>query len=271
MYLAMLRTSSKKVTLVHGNGMGAGANLVPLPCDSISIPEIFDKPAGKDSFSSLAPHSIRKRYLEKLISDKAAYNDDLRSPQYVNPRGNGSVQYAASNATTHVLRQSGQLPRRCDAPAHHVPINNRGQRVDYHMSRPSPADKQTFTEKFGSGVRPCTDFHLRGVCGFGDDCFFSHSEISAQIRKVITYMVKRSPCSIGCACRRIDCIYGHVCQDTRCLSEYSDSCSMREFHGVIPWPVTWVGGESAPPSSTVDAEETMPKEGDVTVAGPFWS
>ncbi|KAL1801756.1 hypothetical protein ACET3X_002098 [Alternaria dauci] len=75
-YVSMLQTPSKNVTLVQGYDMGTGARLVSLSCGVISIPEVFSKPAEKDLFFSLTSRSNQKRMITTLVSDKASCKDD---------------------------------------------------------------------------------------------------------------------------------------------------------------------------------------------------
>ena len=246
-YLAMLRTCSKKVTLVQGNRMGAGVKFVPLPCGSISIPHIFDKPAGKDPFSSLTSHSMRKRFVEKLINVEASCKDESHGFSHLDTHYNCDIDPTTPNDTTDAYRQEGRLPYLQDAKRGHVPVNETGHRLDYHMELPSPADRQAYAEKFGSGAPPCRLFHLgKKRCRFGSSCSFDHSEVSSQVYMVVKYMTKRNPCAMGSDCHRADCMYGHVCQDTKCLSDDLDSCSMRRFHWGSFGPLMWVPGDFAP-------------------------
>jgi len=270
-YLAMLRTSSKKVTLVQGDGMGAGAKFVPLPCDFISIPNIFDKPAGKDPFSSLTSDSMRKRFVEKLISVDASYKNESHDLSYVDTHYDCDVEPTTPNYTTDAHRQELRLPYLRDAKRGHVPVNETGHRLDYHMELPSPADRQAYAEKFGSGAPPCRSFHLgKGKCRFGSNCSFDHSQISSQICKVVKYMTKRNPCAMGSGCHRADCMYGHVCQDTKCLSDELDSCSMRKFHGVSFGPVIWVPDDFAPRIPAGGATGVLAEEGEGATVKSSW-
>jgi hypothetical protein len=245
-YLAMLRTSPKKVTLVQGKGMGAGAEYVPLPCGSISIPEIFSKPSGQDTFLSLTSHSIGKQLVKKLIRDKTFCEDDLRGPQDVASSCNTDIGSTASNGATDTHRQPVQLPRLLYAVPGHVPVNINGQRLDYYTQRPSPADRQAYFDKYtNSELQPCKWFHLANACHFQGACTFDHSEVSYQVHKVIEYMVRRKPCNMGSDCRRIDCINGHICQDTRCSNDGLETCSMKRFHAVEPEFASWSMGKHA--------------------------
>ena len=251
--------------------MGAGVKFVPLPCGSISIPDIFDKPAGKDPFSSLASRSVRKRFLEKLISVEASCKDESHGLSYLDTHYNCDIEPTVSNDTTDAHCQKARLPYLQDAKPGHVPVNETGHRLDYHMELPSPADRQAYAEKFGSGTPPCRLFHLgKGKCRFGSNCSFDHSAISSQIYMVFRYMTKRNPCAMGSDCHRADCMYGHVCQDTKCLIDELDSCSMRKFHGVSFGPVMWVPGDFAPRIPAGGGKGFLAEEGEGAIVESSW-
>jgi hypothetical protein len=57
MYLSMLQTPSKKVTLVEGSGMGPGAKLMPLPCTFLAMPTVFSSHTAHDLVAPLIPQS----------------------------------------------------------------------------------------------------------------------------------------------------------------------------------------------------------------------
>ena len=124
--------------------MGAGAVFVPLPCDSISISKIFEKPAGKDPLASLTSHSMRKRFIEKLISVEVPCKDESHGLSYLDTHYICDIEPTVSNDTTDAHRQKARLPYRQDAKRGHVPVNETGHRLDYHMELPSPADRQAY-------------------------------------------------------------------------------------------------------------------------------
>ncbi|KAI4909595.1 hypothetical protein J4E90_008293 [Alternaria incomplexa] len=256
---------SKQATLVHGKAMGAGAQSLRLPCKSINIPEVFSEPEGKDPFSSLTSHSVGKRLVEKLISNKVFVQGRIDSSH------DDDVDSVALNGTTDAHRQPGRLLQLRDAIPGHVPINADGQRLDYYMKRPPFSDKQLYSGKYDTGERqPCKWFHLANVCHYQDLCAFDHSDISTQVRKVLEYTVKRKPCNMGSECRRIDCIYGHVCQDTRCITDGLETCGMKRFHGMDKDFARWVKGKYAPEFPTGVTKEAPAEDGGNATLESSW-
>jgi len=81
--------------------MGAGAKSLRLSYKSISIPEVFSEPEGKDLFSSLTSHSVGKRLVEKLISNKVSFED------HVATSCDDDVDSTASDGTTDAYRRTG--------------------------------------------------------------------------------------------------------------------------------------------------------------------
>jgi hypothetical protein len=143
-------------------------------------------------------------------------------------------------------RIPGLLPQLRDARTEHVPVNQAGQRLDYYLRRPSAPERQAFAQRFSShGVsKPCRWFHLVNACRHGDECPYDHSHLSPDIHRVLRYMVKKVPCIKGSECRRVDCMFGHVCSNPQCVQDDSDSCTLGRFHRVDPVFASWTRGWS---------------------------
>jgi len=122
LYLAMLQTPSKNVTLVQERGMGAGAKLVPLPCDSICIPDVFYNPAEQDLLLSLS-RSIGKPAVAAMITDKGVCAGGSCGFSHVDTTPDDMFRRVASNRVTDTLRRSGFLPQFRDAVDGYVPVN----------------------------------------------------------------------------------------------------------------------------------------------------
>lgn len=140
------------------------------------------------------------------------------------------------------------------------------------MKRPLFVAQQAYSKKYNTGeLQPCKWFHLANVCHYQDLCAFDHSDISTQVRKVLENTVRRKPCNMGSECRRIDCIYGHVCQDTRCITDGLETCGMRRFHGMDKDFARWVKGKHAPEFPTGVTKEALAEDGvDATVESSWF-
>ncbi|RYO20544.1 hypothetical protein AA0111_g10055 [Alternaria arborescens] len=241
-YISMLQTHSENVTLIQGHGMGAGAKFIPLTCAVISIPEVFNKPLEQDLFLSLTSHSTEKHIITAIVSDKVSCKDGHcgRSHTKTNPDDMG--EKIVLRPSTNILHQPGSLPRVHEAIAGRIPVNAKGQRLDYYTQMPSTSDWQDYMWRIGKDVKPCRSFHLANGCSFGDNCCYGHSYISPQVVEAFQYTVKRIPCSRGSHCPVIDCIYGHICQEANCITDGLTSCSMRKFHGVDLVFASWKQG-----------------------------
>ena len=67
LYLSMLQTHSKKVTLVEGSGMGPGAKLVPLPCTFLAMPTVFSSHTEHDLLAPLISLSYKNSNMAVLM------------------------------------------------------------------------------------------------------------------------------------------------------------------------------------------------------------
>ncbi|KAH7562194.1 hypothetical protein BM1_01714 [Bipolaris maydis] len=95
-----------------------------------------------------------------------------------------------------------------------IPVNKNLQRLDPYYPQPSAQDWKAYNTRFHK-AKPCNTFHLEGNCTTYD-CKFDHSELDAQVRRVLEYVVKRTPCPRKSGCRRKHCIFGHLCQKEDC-------------------------------------------------------
>jgi hypothetical protein len=89
-------------------------------------------------------------------------------------------------------------------------------------------------------AKPCRRYHLFGRCNIGDKCSYGHSALDSSHLEVLQYRAKLTPCRNESDCQRIDCIYGHVCQNPKCSEEVIKDCPLREFHGVDPTVAEWI-------------------------------
>jgi hypothetical protein len=224
--------------------MGAGASFVSLTCGVISIPEVFSKPADQDLFMSLTSRSAEKHIMTAMINDKVSCKDGHCGLPHATTNSEDTRKKIVSRPFAYIPRQPESLLQVHEAIPGHIPVNAKGQRLDYYTQRPSTSDWQAYLRKIGSDEQPCRWFHLAKVCHFRDDCSYDHSAISFQVLEAFRYTVKRIPCHLGSYCRMIDCIYGHVCQEPNCITEDLESCRMRRFHGVDLAFASWIRGQA---------------------------
>jgi hypothetical protein len=128
----------------------------------------------------------------------------------------------------------------------HVPLNQAAERLDPDVRRPTAAETQAYSFRYGHRPRPCYHFHLRDGCNYHDACLYDHNEVPSEILPVVRYMAKRVPCRNGSQCRRLDCIFGHICRNEKCLLENLENCSMKQFHGIDPVVAQWSQKSSLP-------------------------
>jgi hypothetical protein len=219
--------------------MGAGAKFISLKCAVISIPGVFSKPLGKDLFLSLTSRSAEKHIITAIVSGKVSCKDGHCGRSHTKTNPDDMSKKTVSRMFTNILHQPGYLPQVREAIPGRIPVNAKGQRLDYSTQKPSTSDWQDYMWRIGKDFKPCRSFHLANGCRFGDDCCYDHSCISPQTLEVFRYTVKRIPCSRGSHCPLVDCIYGHVCQEANCIT----SCSMRKFHSVDLVFASWKQGK----------------------------
>jgi hypothetical protein len=250
--------------------MGAGAKFISLTCAVISILEVFSKPLEQDLFLSLTSRSTEKHIITAIVSDKVSCKDGHcgRSHTKTNPDDMGKK--IVPRPFTNILHQPGSLPRVHEAIPGRIPVNAKGQRLDYYTQMPSISDWQDYMWRIGKDVKPCRLFHLANGCRFGDDCCYGHSDISPQVLEAFRYTVKRMPCSKGSHCPLDHCIYGHVCQKPNCITDDPTSCSMRKFHGVDLAFASWKKGKHAPKFPTGGPVQSREKDVDEASATSFW-
>lgn len=162
------------------------------------------------------------------------------------------------------LRLPGTYPAYEKGHAGDIPINEQGQRLDFAMKFPPKHAREAFHTRTGKAL--CISHHLTGVCSKGDTCRYDHSELDSSTFRVFRYMTKTTPCSHGSECQRVDCVYGHVCQDTRCLEELREKCPLAAFHGVNPQVAAWTKVEVEDDGVVDNSEEVTPEGPE----GDFW-
>jgi len=226
--------------------MGAGVRFISLTCAVISIPEVFREPAEQDLFLSLTSRSAEKHIITAIVSDRASCKDGHCGLPHTTTNPDDMRKKIVSRSSTHIFCKSESLPQVHEAIPGHLPVNAKGQRLDYYTQRPSTSDWQAYLQKIANGDQPCRWFHLAKVCHFREGCSYDHSPIGAQVLEAFRYTIKRTPCDKGSHCRLIDCIYGHIYQEPNCITEDLKSCSMRRFYTVDLAFASWRNGRHAP-------------------------
>ncbi|KAF2830525.1 hypothetical protein CC86DRAFT_402560 [Ophiobolus disseminans] len=163
--------------------------------------------------------------------------------------------------TSSKLHLPGVLPEASHALPGHIPVNKDGERLDYCIKKPTAACRQAYNDYVSTNKNPCLRFHIAGTCNLGESCKYDHSEICDNVAWFLRYLARRKRCRWGSACRRLDCMYGHVCQDTRCKSQVIENCSFRKYHDVDFTVASWV--------KVGEAEECSDEEKDTPVQS-FW-
>lgn len=109
------------------------------------------------------------------------------------------------------------LPKREDIPEGHIAINRNHQRLDAYASINS-SDRTSLSKRIAQN-KLCNEWHLNGFCPAGrTKCRYDHEPITAGERASLQLIAATRPCKHGSDCMDSTCIYGHICQNTRCVS-----------------------------------------------------
>ncbi|KAK1086585.1 hypothetical protein LTR48_003444 [Friedmanniomyces endolithicus] len=106
-----------------------------------------------------------------------------------------------------------QLPK--DVPDGMIPVNARNYRLDEYAD-PLPDDVREFNYRT-SRRKLCNNYHLQGSCpNSAEDCAYDHSYASPGVTSALRQVVNGTPCPRRGACRRLNCLSGHICQKADC-------------------------------------------------------
>jgi hypothetical protein len=139
-YISMLQTPSENVTLIQGYGMGSGARFVSLRCAVISMPDVFSKPAEQDLFLSLTSRSAEKHIMTAMINDKVSCKDGRCGLPHATTNPGDIRKKIVSRPFAYIPRQPESLLHVHEAIPGYIPVNVKGQRLDYYTQRPSTSD-----------------------------------------------------------------------------------------------------------------------------------
>jgi len=270
------------VAIVEGATTGRGVEMIPMPCSFVQFPEVFSTTPKVDrlvndystfgAIQSLGALVAKRSFEEVRLTrhyqvelTQARCARDLTEPSGATIPANEKVERPTNPESFAIeLRLAGTHPLHSESLQGHMPVNECGQRLDCAITAPSESDQLAYTKEFQSSVKPCRRHHLAATCHLGDACLYDHSELNANVLEVLQYHTKRTPCQRGSECRRIDCIYGHVCQDIKCSDEILEDCPLRRFHGVDLTVAAWVEAEEVENYVDCTSSERPQKEGDNT-------
>jgi len=237
--------------------MGPGVSRLSLPCKFVQFPELFSTATKKGPLDErysvsgvVQPSSspAAQRTSGEVSTVDIPLEHTLTKFQAL--RGQGvwgtcratveELETELSRPSTVERRRPGTHPPYSKGSKGHIPVNKHGQRLDYAITRLEKKDHDEFNARKVEGKKPCKWYHLANDCHRGDACAHDHSELSADLLRVLRYQTKRTPCEHGSWCQRIDCIHGHVCQSQRCSRAIVEDCPLAKFHGVDLMVASWI-------------------------------
>ena len=115
-----------------------------------------------------------------------------------------------------------------------VLVNIDGKRLDPKLADVDPEVVESMTRRLQE-KRFCFPFHLQGMCGNinqGEACEFRHEpRLSPQELLFLERNARKSICTYGSDCRRVNCRFGHSCPyEPGCPK--SAHCPFQKFHGM---------------------------------------
>ncbi|OSS53599.1 hypothetical protein B5807_01059 [Epicoccum nigrum] len=237
--IAMLTQQNGKTTLLEGEAMHADIDQDSWPVRFGLFSYVF-RSSGENALESPKVSSGCTRGTLSVADSRGSVDDmtgtstDTRSMH--NPR-----ETLSGDKTSRQARIVGRLPITKDAVAGHVPVNKDGERVNFYMQKRSKGEVDNFCATCGPGNSwPCRRYHLMGKRSWEESCQFSHKALSNKELEIVRYHTKQTACYDGSKCRRLHCLYGHICQKWECSRAKPPSCSLKRFHMVDPKVVKWV-------------------------------
>lgn len=115
-----------------------------------------------------------------------------------------------------------------------VLLNINNQRVDPELGEVDSVTHDSMSNRMKVKFF-CVYYHLQGFCAAsptGKTCSFRHEpRLNEDELRYLMRISRRRPCKSGATCRKIDCLYGHVCPDEPGCKR-DTGCSLSEFHGL---------------------------------------
>ncbi|KAH7114862.1 hypothetical protein EDB81DRAFT_821227, partial [Dactylonectria macrodidyma] len=155
-------------------------------------------------------------HLDTKQHPKSGYNG--QSPSHMTDswrtgnKSNDQINYDSYPQTAP--KDMSMLPRHIDIPTGFVAININGDRLDPYIPTPSSNTLKRFKAISGP-TKLCNKKHLSDSC-FDENCEYDHTPIPGYLKPVLELMARTMPCPQRGACRKLNCIYGHVCQKADC-------------------------------------------------------
>ncbi|KAI5456155.1 hypothetical protein BGZ63DRAFT_417962 [Mariannaea sp. PMI_226] len=207
--------TTKKTSITMGKSSAQiGTNPLPqraMPLtDGIKICQF--NMVGKCRYGSSCRHS-------HIDSKSASHLDRNGSPpSYKSHSCRSDNEPSNTQARTPVPYDSKNdialLPRLHDIPEDHIAVNGYQDRLDAYIVPPTPDALRRI--KPADGQRKlCNQKQLTGYCP-NEDCEFDHNPIPEELKPALEALSRSGPCPKRSACRRLNCVFGHVCQRVDC-------------------------------------------------------
>ncbi|KAF2773852.1 hypothetical protein EJ03DRAFT_360974 [Teratosphaeria nubilosa] len=101
-------------------------------------------------------------------------------------------------------------------PEGFIAVNEDQQRIDPDIPQPSQTDFDDFNRRTARR-KLCNNHFIGGHCPEGDHCRYDHTPAPEGVINALKQVVFSNPCPRKGACRRSNCLYGHICQKADCM------------------------------------------------------
>ncbi|KAH6879796.1 hypothetical protein B0T10DRAFT_152378 [Thelonectria olida] len=128
-----------------------------------------------------------------------------------------------NDGTSPINRTSGifppgndiaSLPRPHDIPEDHIAVNEHQERLDAYIVPPTPDIFRRIKPSPGQR-KLCNQKQLTGYCP-NEECEFDHTPIPDELKPALEALSRSVPCPKRGNCRKLNCVFGHVCQRLDC-------------------------------------------------------
>ncbi|KAF7551870.1 hypothetical protein G7Z17_g4715 [Cylindrodendrum hubeiense] len=122
--------------------------------------------------------------------------------------------YSGDSSSQRSKKDNSMLPRHEEIPVGFVAINSNGDRLDPYIPSPSIGALKRFKAISGP-TKLCNKKHLSDSC-YDENCEYDHTPVPPDLIPILELLSRTMPCPKRGACRKPNCIYGHVCQKMDC-------------------------------------------------------
>ncbi|KAJ9635242.1 hypothetical protein H2199_008729 [Coniosporium tulheliwenetii] len=137
-----------------------------------------------------------------------------------------------------------------------IPLNSRGDRLDYFIPPATPGAWQAYTAR-AKTHKICNKFHIEKNCQ-NTNCPFDHKPVEPELIHVMKIILSNRPCPRRGGCRRETCPEGHICKRPGCQGP-GDHCKFAaSMHRVDTVPFEWVEPVGESDGSSDAGKETTP-------------